>query len=557
MKLRSVLTIVVLCFFGVGAPRAEVPLTVSHQGYVVVDGTPFNGSGLFRFAFIDPATGNSVWTNDGTQVGTAGPPDAAVTLPVANGVYSVALGDADIAHMTSISGTAFDTVPLALRVWFDDTVHGIQMLSPDQALSSAPFAVRALRADFVSDSGVSSEAIADGGVHAVDLQNGATLSEIIDDDGAGSGLDADLLDGLESTEFMPAAEDRWVDDGGDTIGGDLIFTTPNTGIVFHDGTRQVTASSGGVPSGYGVLGESSSAPPGFSYTGCTLTTTDTRQGGWETHMAMPEPRSGVAAAAVGRTVYIFGGNPTTDSVYAYDTTNYGWTKVTTTPSVRDLTEAAAIDTKIYLVAGWDGTGFTNRLEVYDTASDSWETKASLATPRAGMVVVAIDGYIYAVGGYNSSPGDLQSVERYDPASDSWTAMSPMPAGRSFFTGAALNGKIYVVGGSGMGYVDIYDPGTNSWTTRDIDPMGRFDGAGATINGKLHVVGGDDAHTLIYDDASGLWTSGAEIPTSRRHLATVAVNNRIYAFGGYDGAQDLATVEVYGAGTKTWYLHQRD
>lgn len=540
----------------VDAAWADVPLTVSHQGYITSQGTPFSGTGQFRFALIDPASGNNLWTNDGTQTGTANAPDTAVALPVAGGIYSVELGDAGLPNMTALTGGLFDAVPLALRVWFDDGAHGVQLLSPDQALSSAPFSVHALKADLVTADGVSSEMIADGEVRATDLRDGAALTEIVDNDGAGSGLDADLLDGLDSADFMPALEDRWVDDNGDAIGGDLTFTTPGAGLEFADGTRQTTATEG-VPSGYSILGASSTPPPGFSYTGCTLTTADGTQNTWETHLAMPQPRSYVAATAVGRIIYVFGGNPTTDIVYAYDTTTYSWTKVTTTPIVRDMTEAASIGTKIYLVGGHDTFNFSDVLEVYDTAADSWETKAALSTPRAGMVVAAIDGYVYAVGGYNSSPDALQSVERYDPAANTWTNRSPMPSGRTFFTGAVLNGKIYIVGGSGFGYVDIYDPAADTWTTENMDPMGRFNGAAATINGNVHVVGGDAGPTLVYNGASGLWTSHAAIPTSRQHLAAVAVNNRIYTFGGESGAQDLATVEVYGAGSRTWYVHQRN
>jgi hypothetical protein len=45
---------------------------------------------------------------------------------------------------------------------------------------------------------ITSGMIVDGVVSSADLQDGATLAEITDDDGAGSGLDADLLDGRHS-----------------------------------------------------------------------------------------------------------------------------------------------------------------------------------------------------------------------------------------------------------------------------------------------------------------------------------------------------------------------
>jgi hypothetical protein len=48
-------------------------------------------------------------------------------------------------------------------------------------------------------------AIADGAVTLTKMADGAALGEILDDDGAGSGLDADLLDGLHAAAFSPTA----------------------------------------------------------------------------------------------------------------------------------------------------------------------------------------------------------------------------------------------------------------------------------------------------------------------------------------------------------------
>ena len=47
------------------------------------------------------------------------------------------------------------------------------------------------------------------------------VAAILAADGSGSSLDADLLDGKDSSEFVLAAEDRWVDEAGDTMTGPL------------------------------------------------------------------------------------------------------------------------------------------------------------------------------------------------------------------------------------------------------------------------------------------------------------------------------------------------
>ncbi len=64
-------------------------------------------------------------------------------------------------------------------------------------------------------------------VGASGLTDGAALSEIADDDGTGSGLDADTLDGTDSTGFSVSGHDHaatYVDVTGDTMSGTLTIT---------------------------------------------------------------------------------------------------------------------------------------------------------------------------------------------------------------------------------------------------------------------------------------------------------------------------------------------
>jgi hypothetical protein len=53
------------------------------------------------------------------------------------------------------------------------------------------------------DKAVTTPKLDDSAVTADKMQDGAALAEILDDDGSGSGLDADLLDGQDSTAFAP------------------------------------------------------------------------------------------------------------------------------------------------------------------------------------------------------------------------------------------------------------------------------------------------------------------------------------------------------------------
>lgn len=124
-------------------PPAPVPTQINHQGVVSVNGQRFTGNGNFYFAIIDPANGNSVWTNDATNIGTPNRPNRAIVLPCATGLYNVRLGDLSLPNMKVIPVSVFSSENRSLRIWFDDGPNGIHQLSPDHPLTSAPYAFRA------------------------------------------------------------------------------------------------------------------------------------------------------------------------------------------------------------------------------------------------------------------------------------------------------------------------------------------------------------------------------------------------------------------------------
>ena len=89
-----------------GSMYAQVPQLISYQGRVGVDGVNFDGSGQFKFAFVNAAGTTTYWSNDGSS--TAGSePGTAIAIPVSKGLYAVLLGDATLAHMSIVPATVF------------------------------------------------------------------------------------------------------------------------------------------------------------------------------------------------------------------------------------------------------------------------------------------------------------------------------------------------------------------------------------------------------------------------------------------------------------------
>jgi len=127
--------------------RAEVPSLLNYQGRIAV-GTPavnFDGPGLFKFALVNGDGSSVYWSNAPDTTPADGVPDAAVTLTVTKGLYSVLLGDTTPgANMAAIPNSVFSNPDVRLRLWFDDgTANGSQLLTPDQRIAAVGYALMA------------------------------------------------------------------------------------------------------------------------------------------------------------------------------------------------------------------------------------------------------------------------------------------------------------------------------------------------------------------------------------------------------------------------------
>ena len=123
------------------AMPAAVPSVVSYQGQVTVEGTPYDGTGYFKFAIVDPPGTMTHWSNDGTSTG-GGEPAAGVPLPVSGGLFNVLLGDTTLPGMSEpLNNAAFggnQSHLRYLRVWFSADGSTYQQLSPDRRIAAVP-----------------------------------------------------------------------------------------------------------------------------------------------------------------------------------------------------------------------------------------------------------------------------------------------------------------------------------------------------------------------------------------------------------------------------------
>jgi N-acetylneuraminic acid mutarotase len=300
--------------------------------------------------------------------------------------------------------------------------------------------------------------------------------------------------------------------GTQTVNGLVAITGSGNGVQFPDGTLQTTAATGGdVPSGFMILGSTSTPPPGYTLSGTMV--------------------SGNVASSLAPMI-----------------------------TARDELAAATVSGTIYAIGGYSpGKGpYLHVNEVYDPSTNSWSTKAPMLTPRAYFAAVASNGEIWAIGGYDGA-AILSFVEAYDPVTNTWSKAHALPEARQGLAAAVYLNDIYAIGGYGnLGYLSDLLRSTNggNWVKGEPMPSRRAYLAAAAVNGNIYAIGGYDGHSVldtvdVYSTQSGTWTAAAPMPTARRDLVAVVLNNKIYAIGGSDGQSTLNLVEVYDPSTNVW------
>lgn len=132
-------------FSGGGGSGAAATATVAGGAVTAITVDNF-GSGYTSRpdVIVAPPPANitnvTYWSNDGTSV-NASEPDAAVSVDVNNGLFTVVLGDFNLPNMMAIDSSVFSQPNAQLRIWFNDGLHGFAALNPPQNLTPTPYAV--------------------------------------------------------------------------------------------------------------------------------------------------------------------------------------------------------------------------------------------------------------------------------------------------------------------------------------------------------------------------------------------------------------------------------
>ena len=252
-----------------GTLRAQVPKLVNYQGRVAVNGVNFDGTGQFKFALVNANGSVTYWSNNGTSNGGS-EPSAAVPLTVTQGLYSLLLGDTALgANMTAIPSTVFSNPDVRLRVWFNDGVHGSQLLTPDQRLAPATYlADGTVTSASVGAAAITAGKIAAGAVNNTNIAPGSLDSTIFAVPGAPNAGQVLGFNGTGLTWTAPgggvfslAGTNAYYNGGNVGIG----TTNPVTKLEVNtaSGSYGFTHTAGAVSLGSYIGGSSSGATGGW------------------------------------------------------------------------------------------------------------------------------------------------------------------------------------------------------------------------------------------------------------------------------------------------------
>lgn len=268
---------------------------------------------------------------------------------------------------------------------------------------------------------------------------------------------------------------------------------------------------------------------------------------WTRLAPLPEAGRDPAGAVYDNSLYVIGGETgagVTGKTWHYDASSKRWQAAAAKPIPVSQASAALLGELIYVPGGKLADGSpTSLMEVYDPRSDRWETRAPLPVAVEGYALAAVEGRLYLFGGWDGSKA-LDSVYRYDPAADAWSARRPLPAPRAYAGAAATGGRVLVAGGtdgrSAQASAWMYYPtrdveGENPWESLAPLPQPRYAFGIASLADQVYLAGGEGAANLPpleYLSPENNWQPfEPPLAAAGSHGLLLSLDTHLHALGG--------------------------
>jgi hypothetical protein len=272
--------------------------------------------------------------------------------------------------------------------------------------------------------------------------------------------------------------------------------------------------------------------------------------GWQSLRPAMLERTEVAAARVGRFIYVMGGfepsGATSAATERYDIERDRWRRVADMPVALNHAAAVAYRGRVYVLGGYSSpTGLNQEVATlyrYNPERDRWRRLPSAPTARGALAAGVIGGRLYAAGGAAGGRA-LTTLEIYDFKRGRWRSGPDMATAREHLAGAVARGRFYALagrsGGANFAVAEAYDPRARRW--RAVPAMRKERGGigAATVRGgRIVVAGGEEtAGTIreveLYNPGTRRWRALPDLPTPRHGLGVVARDRRVFTIEGGD------------------------
>jgi hypothetical protein len=260
--------------------------------------------------------------------------------------------------------------------------------------------------------------------------------------------------------------------------------------------------------------------------------------GWELARSMSQRRSYIAGAQVGELVYAAGGmvgesGRPLATFQRFDPAANSWTGLERLPEPVSAAAAAAVGSTVYVTGGQGlGRATGRQAWAFDTERPGWRTVASLPEPRFNHSAIALRGRLYVLGGFSFGV-EHDEVFAYDPAADRWSLVTRLPRAMHAFGAVAFRDEIWVIGGRHeeelLRDVWIFDPRAGEWREGPAMPKA-MELLGAAVAGdEIHAVW--ESVYQIYDARTDRWRDGPRPRVTRHALETFYVDGALYTIGG--------------------------
>lgn len=201
---------------------------------------------------------------------------------------------------------------------------------------------------------------------------------------------------------------------------------------------------------------------------------------------VPPPRIGVGMAAVGGTIYVFGGRDGThkelNELYSFDTFSNKWTLLSSGdagPPHRSYHSIAADQRRVYVFGGCGVAGRLNDLWAFDVVEKVWikfPGPGEACKGRGGLGLAVAEGKIWVVYGFSGEETD--DVHCFDLAHEKWAQVDTKgekPSPRSVFSSLVIGKYIFIYGG-------------------EVDPSDQGHLGAGKFSGEVYAL---DTHNLVW------------------------------------------------------------